>query len=217
MSCDRAHFERLRALNPAPTTELEFSSPYELLVAVALSAQSTDVGVNKATRKLFPVANTPAAIAALGVDGLKPYISTIGLYNVIDLRPQFLTELGMVNATVVEEMSGNENFSANLSAETKKGKHERKRQGLSDAVDDGAVLLAVCGGYQLAGHGYTGRDGSRMHPLGDEDPRPQTALAGGTGHRAPVVAVGRRHDPDRVHRSVQPPTTRVVHGAICSA
>ncbi|SJZ70955.1 endonuclease III [Novilysobacter spongiicola] len=74
-------FERLRALNPAPTTELEFSSPYELLVAVALSAQSTDVGVNKATRKLFPVANTPAAIAALGVEGLKPYISTIGLYN----------------------------------------------------------------------------------------------------------------------------------------
>src|SRR5690606_28997060 len=58
-------FERLRALNPAPTTELEFDSPYELLVAVALSAQSTDVGVNKATRRLFPVANTPAAIAAL--------------------------------------------------------------------------------------------------------------------------------------------------------
>ena len=74
-------FARLAELDPAPTTELEFSSPYELLVAVALSAQSTDVGVNKATRRLFPVANTPAAIAALGVEGLKPYIATIGLYN----------------------------------------------------------------------------------------------------------------------------------------
>ena len=74
-------FSRLKALNPKPATELEFSSPYELLVAVALSAQATDVGVNKATRKLFPVANTPQQIAALGVEGLKPYISTIGLYN----------------------------------------------------------------------------------------------------------------------------------------
>ena len=74
-------FGRLAELDPSPTTELEFSTPYELLVAVALSAQSTDVGVNKATRRLFPVANTPAAIAALGVEGLKPYIATIGLYN----------------------------------------------------------------------------------------------------------------------------------------
>lgn len=74
-------FARLSGLDPAPTTELVFSTPYELLVAVALSAQSTDVGVNKATRRLFPVANTPAAMCALGVDGLKPYIATIGLYN----------------------------------------------------------------------------------------------------------------------------------------
>ncbi|WP_460822813.1 endonuclease III [Lysobacter olei] len=74
-------FTRLQALNPAPRTELEYSTPYELLVAVTLSAQATDVGVNKATRKLFPVANTPATIAALGVEGLKPYIATIGLYN----------------------------------------------------------------------------------------------------------------------------------------
>ncbi|MGQ4658982.1 endonuclease III [Lysobacter sp. F6437] len=74
-------FARLRQLNPKPTTELEFSSPYELLVAVALSAQATDVGVNKATRKLFPVANTPEKIAALGVEKLKPYIATIGLFN----------------------------------------------------------------------------------------------------------------------------------------
>ena len=74
-------FSRLKAFNPKPTTELEYSTPYELLVAVMLSAQATDVGVNKATRKLFPVANTPQAIAALGVEGLKPYITTIGLYN----------------------------------------------------------------------------------------------------------------------------------------
>lgn len=72
---------RLRDNNPHPTTELNFSTPFELLVAVTLSAQSTDVGVNKATDKLFPVANTPEAIYALGVDGLKVYIKTIGLYN----------------------------------------------------------------------------------------------------------------------------------------
>jgi endonuclease III len=74
-------FTRLRAENPNPTTELEYNSAFELLVAVTLSAQATDVGVNKATRKLFPVANTPEAILALGVDGLKKYIKTIGLYN----------------------------------------------------------------------------------------------------------------------------------------
>ena len=74
-------FSRLQALNPKPTTELEYTTAYELLVAVTLSAQATDVGVNKATRRLFPVANTPQAIAALGVEGLKPYIATIGLYN----------------------------------------------------------------------------------------------------------------------------------------
>jgi endonuclease III len=76
-----ALFSRLAELNPKPTTELEYTTPYELLVAVTLSAQATDVGVNKATRKLFPVANTPAQIAALGVEGLKPYIATIGLFN----------------------------------------------------------------------------------------------------------------------------------------
>ncbi|MCU7555138.1 endonuclease III [Alteromonas sp. ASW11-19] len=72
---------RLRDANPNPTTELNFTTPYELLVAVTLSAQATDVGVNKATAKLFPVANTPQAIYDLGVDGLKDYIKTIGLYN----------------------------------------------------------------------------------------------------------------------------------------
>lgn len=74
-------FSRLREADPEPTTELEYSSEFELLVAVALSAQSTDKGVNKATRKLFPVANTPEQILALGEDGLKQYIKTIGLYN----------------------------------------------------------------------------------------------------------------------------------------
>ncbi|MAB25107.1 MULTISPECIES: endonuclease III [Pseudomonas] len=74
-------FRRLREDNPHPTTELNFSSPFELLVAVTLSAQATDVGVNKATAKLFPVANTPEAIYALGVDGLSEYIKTIGLFN----------------------------------------------------------------------------------------------------------------------------------------
>ena len=66
---------------PAPTTELEYESPFELLIAVILSAQATDVSVNKATTKLYRVANTPEAILALGVDGLKPYIRTIGLFN----------------------------------------------------------------------------------------------------------------------------------------
>ena len=74
-------FRRFAELEPEPKTELHYSSPFELLVAVVLSAQSTDIGVNKATAKLYPVANTPAAIAALGVEGLKPFIATLGLYN----------------------------------------------------------------------------------------------------------------------------------------
>ena len=74
-------FRRFRDANPQPTTELEYSSTFELLIAVILSAQATDKGVNKATRRLFPVANTPAALLALGEDGLKDYIKTIGLYN----------------------------------------------------------------------------------------------------------------------------------------
>ena len=74
-------FARLKAQRPNPTTELNYSTPFELLVAVTLSAQATDVGVNKATDKLFPVANTAADILALGVDGLKQYIKTIGLFN----------------------------------------------------------------------------------------------------------------------------------------
>jgi len=74
-------FRRLRDLDPNPTTELDYKTPFELLVAVILSAQATDVGVNKATKKLFPVANTPQKILDLGEEELKRYIATIGLYN----------------------------------------------------------------------------------------------------------------------------------------
>ncbi len=77
----REIFARLRELNPTPKTELRYSSPFELLIAVILSAQATDKSVNKATVNLFRVANTPAAILALGVAGLSPYIQSIGLYN----------------------------------------------------------------------------------------------------------------------------------------
>ncbi len=76
-----AIFRTLRERMPAPTTELEYQDPFELLVAVILSAQATDVGVNKATAKLYPVARTPESILALGIDGLKRYIRTIGLFN----------------------------------------------------------------------------------------------------------------------------------------
>ena len=76
-----AIYSKLRELLPEPDTELHYDSPFELLVAVILSAQATDVSVNKATDKLYPVANTPEAILELGVAGLKPYIKTIGLYN----------------------------------------------------------------------------------------------------------------------------------------
>jgi endonuclease-3 len=74
-------FRRLRELDPEPTTELKYRTPFELLVAVILSAQATDAGVNKATAKLFPVANTPQELLKLGEAGLKKYIATIGLYN----------------------------------------------------------------------------------------------------------------------------------------
>ena len=83
MNAQKRHdiFVRLREHNPTPTTELNWTTPFELLAAVLLSAQATDVGVNKATARLFPVANTPQAILDLGIDGLKEHIKTIGLYN----------------------------------------------------------------------------------------------------------------------------------------
>jgi endonuclease-3 len=77
----RAIFRRLQAANPSPTTELLYTSPFELLVAVMLSAHTTDRSVNAATRNLFAVANTPAAVVALGVEGVKPFIKPVGLYN----------------------------------------------------------------------------------------------------------------------------------------
>jgi endonuclease-3 len=90
-------FERFQVANPHPTTELEYTTPFELLIAVILSAQATDVSVNKATRKLYPVANTPASIYALGIEGLTPYIQSIGLYrtkakNVIETCRILMTE-----------------------------------------------------------------------------------------------------------------------------
>jgi endonuclease-3 len=83
MNAARRHelYARLKAANPAPTTELAYRTPFELLVSVVLSAQATDVSVNKATEQLFPVANTPQALVKLGVRGLKPFIKTIGLFN----------------------------------------------------------------------------------------------------------------------------------------
>jgi endonuclease-3 len=92
-------FTRWRALDPHPATELQYASPFELLVAVVLSAQATDKGVNKATARLFPVARTPAAIQKLGVDGLIPYINSIGLFrgkakNVVALAEILLREHG---------------------------------------------------------------------------------------------------------------------------
>jgi endonuclease III len=95
----RQIFERFRAANPHPRSELEYRTPFELLVAVVLSAQATDKGVNKATSRLFPVANTPAALVELGVDGLIPYIGSIGLFNtkaknVIALSQRILDEHG---------------------------------------------------------------------------------------------------------------------------
>jgi endonuclease-3 len=95
----RAIFERLRAANPHPQSELVHRTPFELLVAVVLSAQATDKGVNKATEKLFPIANTPAAIVALGVDGLIPYVQSIGLFrnkakNIVALSQILLREHG---------------------------------------------------------------------------------------------------------------------------
>lgn len=77
----RQILERLRAENPHPTTELQYQTPFELLISVILSAQATDVSVNKATAQLYPIANTAESLLALGVEGVKPYIKTIGLYN----------------------------------------------------------------------------------------------------------------------------------------
>ena len=124
-------FRRWQDLESEPKTELEYATPFELLVAVALSAQATDVGVNKATRKLFPAANTPAAIATLGVEGLKPYIATIGLYNTKAANVVRLAELlierhdGEVPAdrTALEALPGVGRKTANVVLNTAFGQH----------------------------------------------------------------------------------------------
>jgi endonuclease-3 len=101
MNAARRHelYARLKAANPAPTTELAYRTPFELLVSVVLSAQATDVSVNRATEKLFPVARTPQALVKLGVRGLKPFIKTIGLFNtkatnIVALSRQLLDQHG---------------------------------------------------------------------------------------------------------------------------
>jgi endonuclease III len=118
----RAIFERLRAANPHPRSELHYRTPFELLVAVVLSAQATDKGVNKATAGLFPVASTPAAIAKLGVDGLIPYVQSIGLYrnkakNLVALSEILLREHGgevPANREALERLPGVGRKTANV-------------------------------------------------------------------------------------------------------
>jgi endonuclease III len=117
-----AIFDRLAKAIPEPTTELVYDTAFELLVAVVLSAQATDVSVNKATAKLFPIANTPEKILALGIDGLKPYIKTIGLYNskaehIITLCRQLLeSHAGQVPDTreALEKLAGVGRKTANV-------------------------------------------------------------------------------------------------------
>ncbi|MDB5972985.1 MAG: Endonuclease [Hydrocarboniphaga sp.] len=124
-------YARLRAGNPAPTTELHYSTPFELLVAVVLSAQATDVGVNKATAKLYRVANTPQAIVDLGLAGVKEYIKTIGLFNgkaknVIALSEILLREHGGEvprDRDALEALPGVGRKTANVVLNTAFGEH----------------------------------------------------------------------------------------------
>jgi endonuclease-3 len=127
----RAIFDRLAEAIPEPKTELQYTTPFELLIAVVLSAQATDKGVNKATAKLFPAANTPEAILALGVEGLKDYIKTINLYrnkaaNIITLCQQLLERHeGQVPQTreELEALAGVGRKTANVMLNTAFGQH----------------------------------------------------------------------------------------------
>ena len=127
----RAIFDRLAEAIPEPKTELQYTTPFELLIAVVLSAQSTDKGVNKATAKLFPAANTPEAILALGVEGLKDYIKTINFYrgkaaNIITLCQQLLERHeGQVPQTreELEALAGVGRKTANVMLNTAFGQH----------------------------------------------------------------------------------------------
>jgi endonuclease-3 len=127
----RAIFDRLAEAIPEPKTELQYTSPFELLIAVVLSAQATDKGVNKATAKLFPVASTPEAILALGLEGLKDYVKTINLYrnkaaNIITLCQQLLDRHGgQVPQTreELEALAGVGRKTANVMLNTAFGQH----------------------------------------------------------------------------------------------
>jgi endonuclease-3 len=127
----RIIFDRLAEAIPEPKTELRYETPFELLIAVVLSAQATDKGVNKATAKLFPVANTPEAILALGLEGLKDYIRTIGLYNskaanIMTLCRQLLDQhAGQVPRTreELEALAGVGRKTANVILNTAFGQH----------------------------------------------------------------------------------------------
>jgi endonuclease-3 len=127
----QAIFDRLAEAIPEPTTELNYSTAFELLIAVVLSAQATDVGVNKATARLFPVASTPEAILALGLEGLKAYIKTIGLFNtkaanIISLCQQLLAKhQGKVPETraELEALAGVGRKTANVILNTAFGQH----------------------------------------------------------------------------------------------
>jgi endonuclease III len=127
----RIIFDRLAEAIPEPKTELRYETPFELLIAVVLSAQATDKGVNKATAKLFPVANTPEAILALGLEGLKDYIRTIGLYNskaanIMTLCQQLLDRhAGQVPRTreELEALAGVGRKTANVMLNTAFGQH----------------------------------------------------------------------------------------------
>jgi endonuclease-3 len=157
----RAIFERLRAANPHPATELAYRTPFELLVAVVLSAQATDKSVNKATAALFPVANTPAAIARLGVDGLIPFVSSIGLFrnkarNVVALSELLLREHGgevPADRTALERLPGVGRKTANVVLNTAFGQpviavdthifRVANRTGLAPGKDVAAVEAAL--------------------------------------------------------------------------
>lgn len=146
---------RLRDDNPNPTTELNFSSPFELLIAVLLSAQATDVSVNKATDKLYPVANTPQAILDLGLEGLKSYIKTIGLFNTKAVNTlktcQMLIDLhnGEVpeNRTALEALPGVGRKTANVVLNTAFGQLKDNEGNYFLAVDTHIQRLANRTGY----------------------------------------------------------------------
>jgi endonuclease-3 len=146
---------RLRDNDPNPTTELNFSSPFELLIAVLLSAQATDVSVNKATAKLYPIANTPQSILDLGLDGLKSYIKTIGLFNTKAANTlktcQMLVELhgGEVpeNRTALEALPGVGRKTANVVLNTAFGQLKDNEGNYFIAVDTHIQRLANRTGY----------------------------------------------------------------------